>query len=138
MKVDFTYERPLNEIVTEVLRMETIMESEQAELMKNIGKEIKKEVQKILPKSGESGNHKHMRDDIKVTISGKKEKTGITGVTVHGGKETAFKWHLLDDGTRNPDGSVHTKALHFTSKAMEAATPRIEQLINDLERKITK
>lgn len=138
MKVDFTYERPLNEIVTEVLRMETIMESEQAELMKDIGKEIKKEVQKILPKSDEPGNRKHMRDDIKVTVSGKKEKTGITGVTVHGGKETAFKWHLLDDGTRNPDGSVHTKALHFTSKAMEAATPRIEQLINDLERKITK
>lgn len=138
MKIDFTYERPLNEIVTEVLRMETIMESEQAELMKNIGKEIKKEVQKIIPKSDESGNHKHMRDDIKVTVGGKKEKTGITGVTVHGGKETAFKWHMLDDGTRNPDGSVHTKALHFTSKAMEAATPRIEQLINDLERKITK
>ena len=136
MKVDFAYEQPLDEIVTEVLRMETILESEQAELMTAIGKEIKKEVKNNLPKSNEDA--KHMRDDIKVTVQGKKAKTGITGVTVHGGKETAFKWHLLDDGTRNPDGSVHTPALHFTSKAMQAATPRIEQLINDLERKVTK
>lgn len=136
MKVDFAFEQPLDEIVTEVLRMETILESEQAELMTAIGKEIKKEVRNVLPKSNEDA--KHMRDDIKVTVQGKKAKTGITGVTVHGGKETAFKWHLLDDGTRNPDGSVHTPALHFTSKAMQAATPRIEQLINDLERKVTK
>ena len=136
MKVDFAFEQPLDEIVTEVLRMETILESEQAELMTAIGKEIKKEVKNNLPKSNEDA--KHMRDDIKVTVQGKKAKTGITGVTVHGGKETAFKWHLLDDGTRNPDGSVHTPALHFTSKAMQAATPRIEQLINDLERKVTK
>lgn len=136
MKVDFAFEQPLDEIVTEVLRMETILESEQAELMTAIGKEIKKEVRNVLPKSNEDA--KHMRDDIKVTVQGKKAKTGITGVTVHGGKETAFKWHLLDDGTRNPDGSVHTPALHFTSKAMQAATPRIEQLINDLERSVTK
>jgi HK97 gp10 family phage protein len=136
MKVDFAFEQPLDEIVTEVLRMETILESEQAELMAAIGKEIKKEVRNVLPKSNEDA--KHMRDDIKVTVQGKKAKTGITGVTVHGGKETAFKWHLLDDGTRNPDGSVHTPALHFTSKAMQAATPRIEQLINDLERSVTK
>ena len=136
MKIDFAFEQPLDEIVTEVLRMETILESEQAELMTAIGKEIKKEVKNNLPKSNEDA--KHMRDDIKVTVQGKKAKTGITGVTVHGGKETAFKWHLLDDGTRNPDGSVHTPALHFTSKAMQAATPRIEQLINDLERKVTK
>ena len=143
MRVDFEYQRPLDEIVAEVLRMDTIMEDEQAELMSEIGKEIKKEVKNILPKSDstsdgyQTGTYKHMRDDIKVTVQGKKKKTGITGVTVHGGKNTAYKWHLLDDGTRNPDGSVHTPAIHFTSKARQAAAPRIEQLINDLERKVT-
>ena len=136
MKVDFEYQRPLDEIVAEVLRMDQIMEGEQEELMSEIGKEIKKEVKSLLPKS--DSEHKHMRDDIKVTVNGKRKKTGITGVTVHGGKETAYKWHMLDDGTRNPDGTVHTKATHFTSKAMKAATPRIEQLINELERKVVK
>ena len=135
MKVNFNYEQPLDEIVAEVLRMETILESEQAEAMTQIGKEIKTQVKNILPKSDEKG--KHMRDDIKVTVQGKKAKTGITGVTVHGGRDTAFKWHLLDDGTRNPDGSVHPPAIHFTGKAMQAATPRIEQIINEIERKVT-
>ena len=51
MKVDFEFEKPLDEIVADVLRMETIMESEQAELMKNIGAEIRKEVKNVLPKS---------------------------------------------------------------------------------------
>ena len=136
MKVNFEYQKPLDEIVADVLRMENILEGEQADLMADIGKEIKKQVKDILPKSDHTGEYKHMRDDIKVTVNGKKKKTGITGVTVHGGKNTGYKWHMLDDGTRNPDGSVHTKAIHFTSKAMDAATPVIERLINELERKV--
>lgn len=142
MRVDFEYQKPLDEIVADVLRMESILEGEQEDLMAGIGKEIKKQVKDILPKSDSTddgyqmGTYKNMRDDIKVTVNGKKKKTGITGVTIHGGKNTGYKWHLLDDGTRNPDGSVHTKAIHFTSKAMDAATPVIERLINELERKV--
>lgn len=138
MKVDFEFEKSLDAMVVDVLRMENIMESAQADLLSDIGKEIKKEVQKILPKSDETGDYKHMRDDVKVTVNGKRAKTGITGVTVHGGKKTAYKWHMLDDGTRNPDGSVHTPAMHFTSKAMSAAEGRIERLIDDLERRVTQ
>jgi len=138
MKVNFDYQKPLDEIVTDVLRMEDILEGEQADLMAEIGKEIKKQVKGHLPKSDQTGDYKHMRDDIKVTVNGKKKKTGITGVTVHGGRNTGYKWHMLDDGTRNPDGSVHTKAIHFTTKAMDAATPAIERLINELERKVVK
>lgn len=143
MKVDFEFQKPLDELVAEVLRMDQIMDSEQQTLMTEIGKELKKQVRNLLPKSEstndgyQSGSYKHLKDDVKVTVEGKKAKTGITGVNVHGGKETAYKWHLLDDGTRNPDGTVHTPALHFTSKAMTAATPRIEQLLNELERKVT-
>ena len=136
MKVEWKYEKPLDEIVAEVLRMDNILESEQAALMDEIGKEIKKEVRKILPKTDE--NHKHMRDDIKVSVKGKKQKTGVTGVTVGGGKDTAYKWHILDDGTRNPNGTVHTPALHFTSKALSAAEPTIDRLLIELERKVVK
>ena len=136
MKVDFNYEQPLDEIVAGILRMENVMESEQENLMSEIGKEIKKHVKDALPKSDK--DHKHMRDDVKVTINGKKKKTGVTGVSVHGGKDTAYKWHMLDDGTRNPDGTVHTEAHHFTKKAMEESMPRIETLINELERRVTQ
>ena len=145
MKVDFEYQRPLDEIVAEVLRMDEILEANQLILVEAIGKEIKKELKNILPKSDskndgyqDAGGYSHMRDDIHVTVNGKRKKTGITGVTVHGGRDTAYKWHMLDDGTRNPDGTVHTKATHFTSKAMKAATPRIEQMIEVMLREVVK
>jgi len=138
MKIDFEFDKALDGMIVDVLRMENVLESEQAELMTNIGKEIKKEVQNILPKSDEIGDYKHMKNDVKVTVNGKRAKTGITGVTVHGGKQTAYKWHMLDSGTRNPDGSIHTPAIHFTDKAMKAAETKIERLIDALERKVTE
>ncbi|MBO7366634.1 MAG: HK97 gp10 family phage protein [Bacteroidales bacterium] len=133
MTVDLDYKNTLNGIVQDIMRMENVLESDQQEALEKIGKVIKKETQNLLPKSDEAGSgYKHMRDDIKVTINGKRKKTGVTGVTVHGGKLTAYKWHMLDDGTRNPDGSIHTRAIHFTSNAMEKATPQIEKILDEL------
>ena len=133
MTVDMNYKDALNGIVADVLKMDNVLETDQQKALEAIGKVIKKETQKVLPVSDESGKgYKHMRDDIKVTVNGKKRKTGVTGVTIHGGKLTAYKWHMLDDGTRNPNGTVHTRARHFTAKAMEQATPEIEKIVDDL------
>lgn len=133
MTVDINYKDALNGIVADVLKMDNVLEKDQQKALEDIGKVIKRETQKILPVSDEGGSgYKHMRDDIKVTVNGKKRKTGVTGVTVHGGKLTAYKWHMLDDGTRNPNGTVHTRARHFTAKAMENATPEIERIVDDL------
>jgi HK97 gp10 family phage protein len=133
MTVDMNYKDALNGIVADVLKMDNVLEKDQQKALEDIGKVIKRETQKILPVSDEGGSgYKHMRDDIKVTVNGKKRKTGVTGVTVHGGKLTAYKWHMLDDGTRNPNGTVHTRARHFTAKAMENATPEIERIVDDL------
>lgn len=132
------YKDALNGIVADVLKMENILEKDQQEALEDIGKAIKKETQKVLPVSDESGaGYKHMRDDIKVTVNGKKKKTGVTGVTVHGGKATAYKWHMLDDGTRNPNGTVHTRARHFTAKAMENATSEVEKIVDNLIGRVT-
>ena len=133
MTVDMNYKDALNGIVADVLKMDNVFEKDQQKALEDIGKVIKRETQKVLPVSDEGGSgYKHMRDDIKVTVNGKKRKTGVTGVTVHGGKLTAYKWHMLDDGTRNPNGTVHTRARHFTAKAMEQATPEIEKIVDDL------
>jgi HK97 gp10 family phage protein len=138
MRVDFEYEDSLQGIVADILRMENVLEEDQQKALENIGKAIKKETQTLLPQSDEHGvEYKHMRKDVKVTINGKKKKTGVTGVTVHGGKLTAYKWHMLDDGTRNPDGSVHTRAIHFTDKALGNAAPEIEKIIDDLIGRVT-
>lgn len=134
MKVDLSFNDALQGMVADVLRSEQICEKEQAELMRNIGKTIKKEVVAVLPRSDQGGAYKHMRDDVKVTVPN--AKTGATGVIVHGGKETAYKWHMLDDGTRNPDGTVHTPAIHFTQKALTYSAQKIDKLIDELEEKI--
>ena len=137
MTVDLNYGDTLNSIVNEILSCEKLLESEQQDTLTKIGKVLQKETKAVLPKSDEHGaEYKHMKDDIKVTVIGKKQKTGVTGVMVHGGKLTAYKWHMLDDGTRNKDGTVHTKAIHFTTEAMKRATPQIEQIMSDLERRI--
>ena len=59
-------------------------------------------------------------------------------MTIHGGKNTGYKWHMLDDGTRNPDGTVHTPALHFTDRASKAAEAKIDRMVDELERKVTE
>lgn len=133
MNVEIDYQSTLNGIVNDILKMDKVLESDQEAALNQIGKAIKKEVQKLLPKSDEFGaGYKHMRDDVKVTVNGKRKKTGVTGVTVHGGKLTAYKWHMLDDGTRNPNGTVHTKAQHFTGKAIENASGEIDKIIDNL------
>ena len=138
MTVDIEYKDTLQGMVQDILRMENVLEKDQEEALQKIGKVIKKETQDVLPKSDEYGDgYKHMKDDIKVTINGKRKKTGVTGVTVHGGKLTAYKWHMLDDGTRNPDGSEHTRAIHFTSTAMEKSAPQIEKIIDELIGRVT-
>ena len=139
MTVDLEYQEALKGIVADVLKMEKVLEKDQQDTLEQIGKAIKKKVHDVLPKSDEMGTgYKHMRDDIKVTVNGKKRKTGVTGVTVHGGKLTAYKWHMLDDGTRNPDGTIHTPATHFTTKAVKDAENPINTIIDDLHRRIAE
>lgn len=139
MTVEFDYQSTLNGMVADILRMENILESDQEAALTEIGKTIKTEAQRLLPKSDEHGSgYKHMRDDVKVTVNGKRKKTGVTGVTVHGGKLTAYKWHMLDDGTRNPDGSIHTRAIHFTDKAIQTAEPKVNQIIDNLQRRVVE
>ena len=138
MTVDIDYKDTLQGIIRDVLRMDEVLEKDQQDALERIGKAVKQETKKLLPKSDEDGaGYRHMKDDIKVTINGKKKKTGVTGVTVHGGKLTAYKWHMLDDGTRNPNGSVHTRATHFTGNAMEKASPEIEKIIDELMGRVT-
>lgn len=131
MRVDLEYGSGLKDIVADIVRMKNVTEQEQKKALKDIGDEIKKQVKNALPKS--DVKHKHMRDDIKVSV--KDAKSGVTGVVVYGGKDTGYKWHMLDDGTQNPNGTVHTKAIHFTSKAMQAATPTIDRIVDEITRK---
>lgn len=143
MKVNMTDFAPAAADIAEmILSMPGALESEQEATFKSIGQTIKAETIKsmrrsiVAQKTNYDGSvpYLHMEDDVKVTLKGR--KTGLYSVTVHGGKKTAFKWHLLDSGTRNPDGTVHTEATQFVSIAIKNSEQGIEAALEELERKV--
>lgn len=117
-------------------KLPDLCERKGKEVMKRTGDIVKKNLQKRLPRSTEDhANYDgtrprvHVEDDIKIKTY---TKDGYLGVTLHGGKKTAFKWHLLNDGTRNPDGSVHTPATHFIDDALKDSEKEIDTLIDTM------
>ena len=130
MNVDFNSEGIIADIMNEISHMENLTEAEEKSAMRKIGKEIAKNAAKLLPRTSE--DHVHMKDDIKVTV---KSDKGIVSCIISGGKQTAYKWHMLDDGTRNKDGSVHTRALHFTDRALALSEKDIDTILAEVERK---
>jgi HK97 gp10 family phage protein len=52
-----------------------------------------------------------MKTDVKTRI--KDDNEGEVIAIIGGGRKTAFKWHLVDNGTSD------TPAAHFTDKAMD-------------------
>lgn len=129
------------DIMNEISRIPALVEKEEKKVMKKIGGIIAENVKRNLPESDPGGrgdykgNHPyvHMKDDIKVTTA---TKNGVACVTIKGGKKTGFKWHLVNDGTRDTEGHRRTDGLHFIEKAMEQSEAKIETLIDDLVREV--
>lgn len=97
--------------------------------IKDVGNAIKKEAVKLLKLSDRQ--HVHMAKDVKVHVQ---YKAGLVSCIVGGGKETGYKWHMLDSGTYNPNGTVHTKATGFVGQALKNAGPEIEKILSEAER----
>lgn len=123
-------------IAQEIARIPNLTEEREKVAMKEIGKVISNAVKAELPKSDSTGlnydgsrPYVHMRNDVKTTI---KRRNGFVSVTVHGGRKTAFKWHLLDDGVRGTDGRQRVRGIHFTQAAMKKATTDIEKIVDAL------
>lgn len=136
MKVEFNDEgfKEISQLINDLPKE---LEDKQKTVCTKIGKIIVDNVKKALPRSDTRKKHaadgtstyKHMRDDVKMTV---KQRSGFSSITVGGGKLTAYKWHLLDDGTMTHDGRPHTKAIHFTSTAMKTSKAEIDLLIDNM------
>lgn len=136
MKVDFDASEQLLSIEQELRRLPEMVEQEEKKVMKRLQKIITEKLKANLPKSdGQNSNYDgskpyvHMKDDIKATV---KSKDGVAYVLIRGGKLTGFKWHLVNDGTRDRNGRVKTSATHFIDKARKQSEPEIDELIDEL------
>jgi hypothetical protein len=112
------------------------VEQEEKEAMKGIQKIIVDKLKNTMPESdGQNTNYDgskpyvHMKKDIKATV---KSKDGVAYVLIRGGKLTGYKWHLVNDGTRDSNGRVKTAATHFIDIALKQSESAIDALIDDL------
>lgn len=136
MSVSFDAEDTVWDIQRSLNKLPDLAAKRSNETMKQIGKIVQKNLKKRLPKSLEDhANYDgsrpgvHIEDDIVIKTS---NKGGWASVTLHGGRKTAFKWHMLNDGTRNANGSVHTEATHFIDLAMDDSAAEIDKLIDQI------
>lgn len=98
---------------------------------------VRQELQGIRSKE----HHVHMADDVLSSV--KKDARGNKYVSVRGGKDTGYKWHIVNDGhlfnqfskdahaklkKKNP-GFVPGKK--FIEKSMASCQPKINTIVNE-------
>lgn len=137
MKVSMEDGGTFSAILKEIGQIPQVAEGQAKNTINRCKDVIVKRVRDNLPRSDADGSNYdgsnpyiHMRDDIKGKV--KVSKEGTVSLTVMGGKKTAYKWHMVNDGTREPNGAVKTRATHFIDKAVVQSEAEIERLIDDL------
>lgn len=138
MKVELDAHDLMRSISEEINRIPNLTAEAEKRGMRKIGKILQAKVKAYMPTESKDYGHRtnydgstlvHMKDDVKFKV---KDEKGYASLVVYGDKYTGYKWHLLDDGTRDPNGDVHTEATHFTSKALKAAEPEIDAIISEM------
>lgn len=121
MKVEINYQPAVNFFNQEIKDIADSMFNQRGKIVRDCAKVIKAAVVKNIPDSGiDKPLYVHMKNDVKVRI--KDNGQGNVAAIIGGGKETAYKWHLVDNGT------TRTKAAHFTDKAMKEADAEMEAI----------
>lgn len=116
MQVEFNSNNAFKDIMEDISRIPELVEKEEKKVMKRIRDVLVEKVKANIPRGAGGTNYDgskpyvHMRDDIKASI---KSKGGFASLIISGGKKTAYKWHLVNDGTRDSKGQV--KTLRLTS-----------------------
>ena len=135
MKVNMESNDVFKDIMEEIARIPEMVEKEEKKVMKRIRDVLVEKVKANLPRSFGGTNYDgsepyvHMRDDVKASI---KSKGGLASLIIFGGKKTAHKWHMVNDGTRDSKGRVKTVATHFVDKALIQAEPEIKKIVDEL------
>lgn len=149
MKVTFEYEKQIQEITDSINRMPNLVQKEETSMLRKIGKAVQKYVvlnlrlyrmpeAKTRKRKNYDKSMPYIQMDEDVEVKADKTKEGDLYVSIKGGKYTGYKWHFLNDGTRNEDGSIHTAATHFMDRALKQAANEIEKIIDSTMRKVAE
>lgn len=136
-QIDFKFQEMLDGISEEIKSMDKLLGEERKPLLKSIGQKIKKAVQDQVERAeynydrhnyDGSQPYKHIKDDVSVRVKD-------DGVVVSGGKKTAHKWHILNDG--HLAGSNFVPGSRFIDRAIEKSSHDIDQLIDETIRRVS-
>lgn len=133
MYFEFDFDGVIDSIRHDLAQMEDNLTSKSKtdKFLRECGKVVKTAVENNLNRS--EIDHVHMKDDVKSVL--KTDEFGERYVQIGGGKQTAHKWHMLENGTLNHDGTVHTKATHFVEKSLEDSEEEINKIADSYIRK---
>lgn len=145
MNVEFDYKDTLNEITGMISEMSALLGKSEKATLAEIGKVTVRAVKSILPRSDierrvktpknydKSTPYDHMIDDVSYSV--RKSQTGDQYVSVKGGKNTGYKWHMLNDGWTDRGGVFHM-GTKFMEKAVRQAEGAIDLEIDKLLKKV--
>jgi HK97 gp10 family phage protein len=123
MKVELNYEPSMNFFKQEVADIAASMYSQRGKIIRDTAKVVTASVIKYIPESDVNRPlYQHMKTDVKTRI--KDDNEGEVIAIIGGGRKTAYKWHLVDNGTSD------TPAAHFTDKAMEDSESSREAILD--------
>jgi HK97 gp10 family phage protein len=123
MKVELNYESSMNFFKQEVADIAASMYSQRGKIIRDTAKVVTASVVKYMPESDVNRPlYQHMKTDVKTRI--KDDNEGEVIAIIGGGRKTAYKWHLVDNGTSD------TPAAHFVDKAMTESESSIEAIMD--------
>lgn len=150
MKVSFDYQSGISEIDELLRKMPQMIEKEEKSALRRIGNVVKKNIVKFTHDSGievrakqivpsnydNSKPYVHIKKDVSATV--RKDKQGNFYVSIHGGKYTGYKWHLLNDGHLARDGRTFIKGSNFMGRAMTASEGEIDRIVTETIKKVVE
>lgn len=123
MKANINYKDALSEFKLEINDIKDIMETQKGKIIRECAKVVKANVTKHLARSAvNTPGYTHMQDDVKATI--KDDNQGGMVAIIGGGKETAYKWHLVNNGTSK------TPATHFADNALSESEEQFNGIVD--------
>lgn len=148
MKVDIDYKESIAEIDRLIGSLPQELAEEEKVVLKKIGDIVKKWVVFFLIRSDVEQRAKktkpsnydgsrpylHAKDEVLASV--RKNKNGDLYVSVRGGKKTGYKWNLISNGHIARDGRTWVPGNNFIEKALAKAQAEIENVIDEMLRKV--
>jgi hypothetical protein len=139
MNITFNASEVMYEIEQEIAKIPKELKGQTKQIMSKASKIVKSNVEQELGRHRTDPGEKitnydgtpyvHMKDDVKASV--KDDKEGSVFAIIRGGKYTAYKWHLVNNGHLDKAGNT-VEATHFIDIALKKSESDIDALIDKM------